>query len=251
MTRQLDPARNIGKGITRGAFPKQARSLYVPLDFTLDSVLQGQLPIQTGITNVAGIDMIQSMFIDNSDNSEEINIVFDNNFEITCPPYAMGIFPLLLSGDSGIGFIATSSGGVFVKAWFTNTREQPAVWVAGYPIAGTINVTGSVLYATPTKGAFVDASATYAGPGSEQLIAADGNRIAWVIKNPATPTGQGIAAPEPVYINFGAAAAIGNPSSIELLPGETISAMTLGLSTTQVINWIAATVGHQLSCKVA
>lgn len=251
MTTILNPEKNIGKAITRGAFPKQARSLYIPLPFDTDTMLQGQLPLQSGNINVAGLDMVQSIFIDNSDNSEEVTITFDNGYEVSCPPYAQSILPVLISGDTGVNFTAVSLGGVLVKMWFTNTREQPAVWVAGYPIEGTINVTGSAIFSTPTKGSFTDASGTLAvGATSQQLVAADGNRIAIVISNPATAASQGIAAPEPLYINFGAAATIGG-SSLELLPGEKVTAETLGLSPTQAINWIATTVAHQIVCKVA
>lgn len=248
----LNPDKNIGKAITRGAFPKQARSLYIPLDFTLDTVVEGNIPMQTGITNVAGIEMAQSIFVINKDSAEEVEIIFENGFEISVPPYSSGIFPILISGDVGLKFRATCTGGVLVKCWLTNTREQPAIWVSGYPIAGTINITGSSVFSTPTKGQWTDASvALTLGGTSEQVLAADGNRIALLIKNPGTAPGQGIAAPEPAYINFGAAATIAGVGMLELLPGETISAANMGLTSTQAIHYIATTTGHRLLVKAA
>jgi hypothetical protein len=251
MTLLLNPNDHTGKKITRGAFPKEAQSLYLPLNFALDTTIVINLPMQTGISNQTGLDAAQSLFVDNSDNATVVEFVFDNGFQVTMPPYCSGIFPLLIDTQA-FKCNATSAGGVMVKVWITNTREQPAIWTTKFPLAGTVNVTGSVIYSTPTPGAFTDASAALAlGGSSEVLIAADGNRTALVIKNPGTPTGQGIAAPEPAYINFGGAAAIGGLTSIELLPGETITAANLGLTSTQAIHWIAASTGHQLTCKVA
>lgn len=252
MTTFIDPEKNIGKAITRGTHPRQARLLAFDLRFDLDTEVRGKIPMQTGITNVQGIDIAQSIFIVNKDNAEEVEIVFDNGFEISVPPYSSGIFPLLTSENTGLDFIATSTGGVQAKCWITNTREQPAIWVSGYPIQGIINITGSTIFSTPSKGQWTDASvALTAGGVSEQILAADGNREALVIKNPGTPTGQGIAAPEPAYINFGAAATIGGIGMLELLPGETISAANLGLTSTQAIHYIAATTGHRLLAKAA
>lgn len=251
MVTLLNPGNHQGKAVSRGAFPKVAQSLYLEFDFSADNTFQVDLPVSRGIVNQIGLDGAQSIQIDNSDNASIAQFVFSNGYRLTVPPYSSAIFPLFVEVET-LKFNAISAGGVLVRTWLLNTREMPAIWSTRIPIAGTVNVTGSVIYSTPTPGAFVDASAALAVGGvDEELIPADGNRIALVIKNPATPTGQGIAAPEPVYINFGGPAAIGGLTSIELLPGETITAANLGLCSTQSVHWIATTIGHQISCKVA
>lgn len=251
-TALLNPQANTGKAITRGSFPKTAQTLYVPLDFTGGvTQIQVDLPLNAGIVNQAGIDGAQSLFFDNSSNGSVVEITFSNNFEITLPPYSSGIIPLLIATGTGVKFVAISNGGALAKTWLTNTREQPAIWITAYPITGNFDVSGSNVYTSPLRATISDASKALAVGGvSEQLVAANGNRLGIFIKNPGTPTGQGIAAPEPAYINFGTAATIGG-SSIELLPGETITAASIGITPTQAINWIAATTSHQLICKVS
>lgn len=249
MVTQYNPLQNFGKAITRGKFPQQAAMLYIPLDFTADEIIQVDMPVSHGIRNTTGLDGAQSVFIDNSANGSSVTLNFNNGFDITCPAYAAGVFPILVDLQ-GLKFIASSTGGAVTKTWFTNTREQPALWSTKIPIAGTINVSGSSIFSSPAFGNYIDHGASLAAANtSQQLLAANANRLSYLIKNPGTPTGQGIAAPEPAYINFGAAATIGGTASIELLPGETLTAENIGIVTVQQITWIAATAGHQLYCK--
>lgn len=249
MTTLYNPLQNFGKAITRGKFPQTARMLYIPLDFTTDTVIQVNLPVSHNINNVQGIDGAQSMVIDNADNGDSVTIVFDNGYRVTCPAFAEGVFPVLIDLQ-GLAFKATSDGGVMVNTYFTNTREMPALWSTKIPIAGTINVSGSSIFSSPAFGDYTDRGDVLAAGGvSQQLMAANGARLSFLIKNPGTATGQGIAAPEPVYINFGSASTIGGTASIELLPGETLTAQNIGIVSPQQITWIAATQGHQLYAK--
>lgn len=250
MTTQYNPQTTTGKAITRGAFPKQARSLYTPMDFSIDSTIVASIPASHGVNNVVGLDGAQSVFIDNSLNASTAEILFANNFQIVVPPFAAGIWPVLIDLQ-GLNFTATSVGGVLMKMWFTNTREQPAIW-STKAIAGTVNVSGSVVTTSPTEGAWIDRSANAAVANTSQvLMPANGNRLGFMIKNPAMAASQNIAAPEPVYINFGVAAAVNGATSFELLPGESLTAQGMGLASTQAINFAAATIGHILIAKEA
>lgn len=244
MTTSISPNLVKGKAITRGKVPKIAQQLSLNLNFAADTIFTCNIPTLEGIKNTAGIDGIQSVYIDNSLNSTVVDIVFDFGQNVVCPPYAQAIFPIFWPGQQ-LNFTATSAGGVSVPVIFTNTREVANVWSAKTPLAGTVNVSGSDLFTQPYTGAFTDSSATLVTGGTSQLLlAASGTRQILGIKNPATS--QGIAAPEPAFINFGAAATVGG-SSWELLPGEQLPQFLM--TTTQAIYWNAATTGHQIIAK--
>lgn len=245
MVRQLNPNQNVGQAITRGKHPAQARSLYYLLPFSADAEIQAEFPF-TGQVNVNGIDNVQSMLVINSDGAAEVTFNFSNNYVVKCPPFSSAILPVLTQESTGLKFTATSVSGVDARVWFLNTRELPAVWVSGYPIQGVLNITGSSVFTSPIRGALSEDSLALAA-GNNVALAALGTRNALIIKNPATPTGQGIAIPEPIYIRFGAAASIGGIDSIEILPGETLTAENMGIVSTQSLNIIAATVGHQVN----
>lgn len=249
MVTQYNPQSNTGKAITRGKFPAQARMLAVTLDFSQDTIFQVSIPVLHGINNNTGIDGAQSVLIDNSDNGIEFDIVFDNGFRLTAPAYSAGWYPVLVDIQT-LNFKATCLGGALAYLYFTNTREQPAIWSTHIPIAGNVNVTGSTIFNSAAPGIYTDHSVALTGGGTDQTIsAASGARLGFIIKNPATPTGQGIAAPEPIYINFGSAAGVGALGSIELLPGETLTSENVGICSTQAIHATCVTAGHQIILK--
>ena len=235
------------KRISRGTSPKIPSELAIPLDFTADTINVFSLNVLEGIRNNTGIGGIQSVFIDNANNGAVLILSFDSGQTIVCPPFAQAIFPVFFSGEI-LNFMATSTGGVKVPLIFLNTREQAQLWSTKIPIAGTINVSGSDVFTQPFAGTFTDASQVLAAGGvSQQLLAANGARQLLGIRNPGTPASQGIANPEPVYLNFGAAAAVNGATSLELFPGEQLPQFLM--TTIQAINWTAATVGHQLIAK--
>ena len=251
MTIRLDTSQIYGRAITRGKAPRVAAMLQVPLDFTATSEIDCSLNVSHGISNVSGIDGIQSVYIDNSLNGSILTLQLDNGPYYVCPPYSQAVFPLFFSGEM-LNFIAVSAGAVKTTVTFLNTREQAQIWSARALLAGNVNISGSQVYALPQPGTLLDSSGVLAAAGvSQQLIAANANRLAFTIRNPALPASQGIAAPEPVYLNFGAAAAVNGATSWELLPGETIGSAELGIAVTGVVNWTAATVNHILIAKVA
>ena len=236
-----------GRAITRGKTPKHSQILSVPLDFTANTIINCSVNVLHGLPNATGIDGIQSIFVDNSNNPSTVAIASDNGPTYTCPSYAQAIFPYFFSGEQ-LKFQATSPGGVIVNVFFINTREQAQLWTTKIPVAGSVNVSGSQVLTQPAVGAYTDGSGSLATANvSQVLLAANGARQFLLIRNPATAASQNIAAPEPVYVNFGAAAGVNGATSWELLPGEQLP-QALMLSTQQ-INWTAATVGHQLICK--
>lgn len=235
-----------GQAISRGRVPKVAGMLPVPLDFTLDQFIQVTLNVLRGIKNVTGMDGIQSVYIDNSTNPNIVKLTFDNGPTINCPPYSQATFPVFFSGEV-LSFKAASVGNTLVNLWFLNTKEFAAVWVAR-SVSGSTVVSGTV-FTQPAPGTYADSSVVATG-ASQALFAANSSRQGFIIRNPALAISQNIAAPEPAYINFGAAAALNGATSWELLPGESLLSGDIGLVTTQACNVIAATVGHIIIAKV-
>ena len=96
---------------------------------------------------------------------------------------------------------------------------------------------------------FTDRSGTIATGGtSQQLMASNTQRRRFIIYNPATQTGQGIATAESLFFNFTSAAGVNNATSVELTPGG-IYDSGIGIVTPEQINIIAATTGHQFVAK--
>jgi hypothetical protein len=75
------------------------------------------------------------------------------------------------------------------------------------------------------------------GGTSEQLMAANADRINFVVQNPSSEI-------ESLFINFGAAAHPTSGNSIELAPGG----YWIGTST-DAVNVVAATTGHKVIAK--
>lgn len=239
----------LGKAITRGKTPKISQLLTVPLNFALDTEIDVSMNVLHGIRNGVGIDGIQSVFVDNSNNADEISLVTAEGVTYVCPPLCQAIFPYFFSGEI-LAFKALSNGGVLVTLAFLNTREQAQIWSAGAVITGNVNVSGSTVNVEPITGVYTDASVALTGGGaSQQVIAANAARKLLAIRNPATPASQAIGAPEPVYINWGAAAAVNGLSSWELLPGESLPEFLV--TSSQAVFAACATAGHQLVIKWA
>lgn len=194
-----------------------------------------------------GINAVQSVFIDNSNNSASALLtVSGTNQKINMPPYSQGIMPLLLSGDTGVAVSMVTAGTVQIPMTFLNVQHDGIIWSAqGNVIVGTVAVSGSVtelnqLVVMTAKNGSVAVANT-----AVQAIAANGNRKGLFIQNPTDETGEGgIAAREPIYINFGGAGGVNDGISIELQPGGSFQ-MAAGGVTSQAI-WInAATAGHK------
>lgn len=243
----IDMTKIYGRAISRGMSPRNAAMLRIVLDFSgvADNTLSFTADMTTQIQNKHGIAGIQSVKVDNRNNSDVLILTFDNGEVIVCPSYSQGIFPVIFSGEV-LSFTAYTSTGISAALTFLNTREQAQLWAAKLPIAGVINVTGSTIYSEKSNGTWTDRSAAITVGGTPQvLIPVNAVRKTFTIKNPATAASQGIAAPEPIYISFGAGAAVGALGTWELLPGESIPLWDL--VTTQVVYVNAATVNHRVT----
>lgn len=234
-----------GKAISRGKAPREASMLQCVLDFTIDLRLKVSYDMSDNINNKWGIAGIQSVKVDNSLNSDVLILLFDNGENITCPAYSQAILPVLFSGEV-LSFEAISTVAVKSTLTFLNTREQAQLWTAKIPVAGTVNVTGSTVFTQKTNDTFDAFSQPITLGGTAQLLmSANATRKGIFIRNPGTPTSQGIAATEPLYIGFGAAfagMAVGAMGSWELFPGEQLP--QFDPVPTEAVYIVAATTGH-------
>lgn len=94
-----------------------------------------------------------------------------------------------------------------------------------------------------TNGSYTDAATTIVAGGASQILLAAASRRKLMIWNPVTES-------EPIYINFGAAAAIDN-TSIPIEPGSFYVEDSPGFLSSQSINVTAFTTGHAVGCKWA
>lgn len=74
------------------------------------------------------MDLIQSVYIDNSLNASNVSIQFTGGTaqKITCPSNAQGYFPVVPMGR--VVFVAASAGGVNVPVIWSNTERNANVW---------------------------------------------------------------------------------------------------------------------------
>jgi hypothetical protein len=220
--------------ISRGRSPKHPAQLFVPLDFSVDPTILFSLNVTEGVRNVSGIDGIQSVFIDNGSNSAQVQIVFDTGQTLYAQPYSQEIFPVFFSGQL-LNFRANCPNPVVVNLIFVNTREQAQQWKG---------------YTSPHTTATNRSQALAAGGVAQVLMPANALRAGFFIQNPASAASEGIAIAESVYVNLTGAAVINGANCIELLPGDRLTSAEFGQTVpTDAINWIAATIGHQIIAK--
>lgn len=235
----LDPLDMPGEG---------GRAYQINIDFTATGAPLQSFTIDNHTT---GLKSIQTAFIDNSNNSASTVIqVQGANQKLTCPPYSQGFFPILALGPS-LNLTAQSAGDVYVPVTFLNVPMPLGIWNVQNPglVQGTIPVSGTIA-AGPTLGAYGNFSGAIAVANTSQLLAAaNGQRKRIFIQNPTSATGQGIAAAEPLFVNFGAAAGVDDGNSFELQPGAALDT-GLGPLSSEQINVVAATAGHRFIARI-
>lgn len=235
------PAKRQGKANGTALLPFTA-------DFTLNSSYQTKIALGHGSLNRWNIADLQSLYVDNSNNAQATTFVFLNNAAlqtINCPPLSQGYYPLQFDGGN-LEFVVSSSGAAKVQFNFLNVIMPYNVWNAALPSGGSIVVSGTVSV-NEVVGVKTDrGAALVAGGTSQVLMAANGARKGFIIRNPGTIASQGIVAPEPAVINLNAAAVLNAITGYELLPGESISTTEIGVNDQEAINWVAASTGHIL-----
>lgn len=164
--------------------------------FTLPA--NGQLTFDLQQQQASGqIENIQTVFIDNSGNAAAITL-FSNgpNFNVVCPPYSQGMFPILVSSVPRFVLSGSGTGSLY----FLNVPMPLSVWPVANPntySGGALVVSDSVLDATVSNGRVNNApqqsvtltsgsGTTPATPASTQLFAANAARRYYAVQAPAT-----------------------------------------------------------------
>jgi hypothetical protein len=230
--------------ITRTGKKNGSASLPVTLDFTAQTAINQRFQIGHSSVNQFNIADLQCVYIDNRNSGQPCVFLFLTSIgqqTIIAPAYSQGFYTLFFDGGA-LEFTATCTGGAVVLCNFLNIFVPPAVWNANSPATGAITVSGTVT-ALGAIAAKTDRGRTMTG-ANVSLMAANGARKSWIIRNPATAASQGIAAPEPLVINLTGAAALNAITGYELLPGESLSSQAMGIISTEAVNAIAATNGH-------
>lgn len=106
----------------------------------------------------------------------------------------------------------------------------------------------SALYAGP--GTLVDCKTspqTIATGGTDQVqLGANGQRTTVWIENYCSATSQGIGAAESIWVNFGAAAAVGTGFELAACGSQVFQG---NYPVQQTVHIFASTTGHQFACK--
>lgn len=106
------------------SFPRQGnRELPITFDFSNASVLFDDLyPEQ----QASQIETIQSVYIDNSTNAAEFDLIINDTQKIAAQPFTQGVYPVMQQGACRVK--ALTSQGVKVPCIFSNTAKDYAAW---------------------------------------------------------------------------------------------------------------------------
>lgn len=228
-------------------FPKAAGPRGLLFSFPLDTATDYTVNFQ--LTDI-GLDFINGIFIDNSKNAQPFTLFnLQTGQLLFIAANSQANFALITAqGSDNIAFTGHSTGGVVVPCIFRNTEPvSDTVYssIAAGQITGTVTVQGQVA-TFPLASAPTDRTAAIAAGGvSQQLMAANPARRRIIIQNPSSIAGQGIAAAEPAYFNFGGAAGVATAGSYELYPGASYDTAN-GTLSNGVVNINAATINHRI-----
>ena len=222
-----------------------AKAVPVNFDFSLNAAYDVDL---TQLKNLGQIEIVQSVFIDNSQNNQAIVVtVFGTTQSIAVGPTSQGVYPILVTDKAR--FTVSSAGNGKAQIQLINAQLPPAQWASSavqFNPVGTIQVQDAILDATVTNNkvqvlmteapdTVTDNSGTV-GAASTQAAAANANRQEFLIQN--------LDAANLLGVNLGAVAAIGSPGTYTLYPGA-----SLKMNGTAAINVIASGAGTNYTLK--
>lgn len=199
--------------------PEGPKSIFIAIDFT--GAVSAQIDF-TLATMSAKITAIQSLWFDNTNNSESVEIDVQGTGQvITVPAGAQGTFPVIASNRPK--FILTSSGNVIVRTCWLNVPLPANLW---FPLASD-----------PAEG--VSPAATVVTTGGTAVAAFSGADLSsGAVVNPFN-------ASESLFVNIvntaGTTAPGANGTTVELVPGQ---AFPLPPNFGGVVSVNAVTNGH-------
>lgn len=182
--------------IDNGRVPKEGpRSISITYDFSAG--VQSYQTDMTSVKQLGKITALQSVFIDNSVNTQPIVLtVAGTNQSISVPANYQGVFPLFVGGQAL--FTVTSTGNKQATIQYCNVEQSASLWQAiavPFNPSGTITVTDPILDNTVSNNrqnvttmsaalAITDRSGTIAAANTAQvLMAANAARQGWSLQN--------------------------------------------------------------------
>lgn len=181
---------DIGKVPREGALSVQGK-------YDFSAGVQSYVTDLTAIKQLGKISCIQSVFIDNSVNTQPVVLsVSGTNQSISVPANFQGVFPVIVSGQAV--FTIASAGNGVANIYFCNVQQAAFMWQAiAIPlnVGGTLAVADAILDATVSNNRvnvtsfdavalMTDRSGTIAAGGvAQQLMAANAARRGWAIQN--------------------------------------------------------------------
>jgi hypothetical protein len=225
--------------------PRGAKAVPVNFDFSTGAIFDVDL---TQLKNLGQIEIIQSIFIDNSQNNQAITVTVANTTQsIAVGPTSQGVYPILVTDKAK--FTVSSAGNGKAQIQLINAALPPAQWASSavqFNPVGTVQVQDAILDATVTNNKVqvlmteapdtVTDNSGSVGVANTVAAAANANRQEFLIQNLSLAATLGI--------NIGAAAAIGSPGTITLGPLASIRQPGTG-----AINVIADTAATPFTLK--
>jgi hypothetical protein len=177
------------------------------------------------------IGLIQTIMVDNWDNPSPAIITLSGlPHRIVVPPNTYLVAPAF-AADAALRITGASAGGVAINVALLNVPVAPMSY----------NSTDAGNSVSP-RGTWTDRSGTIAAGGaSQQLMAANATRKAWMVENPSSEV-------ESLWLQFGGAAVTDQPS-LEIVPGGSYKENMGGGLTTQQVQVIATTTGHKFIAR--
>lgn len=229
----------------------------IQVQYTFGVGVSQEITDMTSIKQQGKISLIQSVFIDNTLNTQSVTLQTTViNQQITIPAGYQGIFPIFAT-DQAV-FIVSSQGSGDVTVAYSNTPQPAALWAGtnqALVISGIVQVTDPVLDATVIgnrvqtlnlnePATISDGSGVIAVGGvSQVLFPANPARQGWSVMNIDE------AALEPMAVSLVGAAALATNGSLTLAPSGGPGypgGYVQGVGTNQ-ITIVAASGGHRFT----
>jgi hypothetical protein len=216
------------------------RAIHVTIDFSLGSEFLLDL---SQVQTQGALDSVQTLYVDNANSPGALTVLMGlTNQSISIAAGAQAYLPVLQGNPPKLIF-SMATGTPTIDIQLMNFFVPPCVWyTAGLPVndltlASVISNGGvNVNAGTQTLSGVTDASGTIAVAGTPQvLLAANAARKRFVLSNPSSAT-------ETLQFSYGA-----NTHYIDLPPGTTWNEADFTVAG-DVINVVAATLGHAFTC---
>lgn len=217
-----------------GYAPKEGvKALPIFFDFRSVNFLEFDLLLE----NTQGsIQMVQSVWVDNADNPNPVEILFGvTNQRVVVPANVQAMCPVITVDQTKVKITGTINPAAVGQIILMNVPMP-------YTQVGAVTVNVPTITIDPiTQVTATDYSGTIdAGGTSQTLMASNANRLGFTVQNPTSEI-------EPLYINFTGPAGAGD--SIELLPGQIFPPNGSPYVSSEEITINAATTGHVFIAK--